>query len=641
VSSWQLLARSLEYVGPAKGWFALKAALALLSLLPLLLLPWPVKLVVDHVAQGIPIGAQPLPYPGWLAPLVAPLTGAATSEVLLACVLAQLALAVLVGAVGMSATERGVADSRLASGFDRASQTENEANEGTSLASGLVGLADALFTIRLTQRLNHHYRSRVFARIQRLPLRALEEASIGDSLFRVLYDTPALTQAVYRIVIEPVVVLCFGGIVAFTLWRQFGPHPRLWQIALALLALALVVSLPFAAVLRRRSDASRRAGADTTATLEESLHNVLAVQSLGAEGREKERFSGASFRAFESFRGLLVVGMGALAVGLVPATALLAYAFLYIGDLVIAGELTPGDFLLLTTYFGLIAFVCLDLGAMWLRLQDAAAGLARTAFLLDLPGEDEAARAAPPRLRQGIRMENVAVALPDGTRVLAGIDLEIPVGRVIALVGPAGAGKTTLAQLLPRFLEPSAGRVLWDGVDCAGLDLAGLRAQIGFVFQETQLFDATIEENLRVGKPDASEAELWSALASAGAEGFVRALPTGLATPLGRSGGALSVGQRQRLAIARALVRDAPLLVLDEPTSGLDPETERRLVASLRAASRARAVLVIAHRLSTIRDADTICFLEAGRIIERGSHAELLARAGGAYRAFVELQARG
>ncbi len=640
MSSWQLLARSLEYVGPVKGWFALKAVLALCSLLPLLLLPWPVKLVVDHVAQGIPIGAQPLPYPSWLAPLLAPLVGAGSGEVLLFCVIAQLALAVLVGAVGMSATERGVADSRLASGFDRASQTENEANEGTSLASGLVGLADALFTIRLTQRLNHHYRSRVFARIQRLPLRALEDGSIGDSLFRVLYDTPALTQAVYRIAIEPGVVLCFGVIVALTLAAQFGPHPRLWQVALALLALALVVTVPFAAIARRRSDESRRAGADTAATLEESLHNVLAVQSLGAEGRARERFSGASFRAFESFRGLLVVGMGALAVGLIPATALLAYAFVYVGDLVIAGELTPGDFLLLTTYFGLLAFVCLDLGALWLRLQDAAAGLARTSFLLDLPGEGEASRPPLARLRGSVRLCGVALHQADGTRVLEDIELEIPVGRTTALVGPAGAGKTTLAQLLPRFLEPTRGRVLWDGVDAAAADLASVRAQIGFVFQETQLFDATIEENLRVSKPDASEAELWSALRSAGAEEFVRALPAGLATPLGRSGGALSVGQRQRVAIARALVRNPALLVLDEPTSALDPETERRLVTSLRAAGRERAVLVVAHRLSTIRDADTICFLSAGRILERGSHAELMARPGSAYRAFVELQDR-
>jgi ABC-type multidrug transport system fused ATPase/permease subunit len=212
---------------------------------------------------------------------------------------------------------------------------------------------------------------------------------------------------------------------------------------------------------------------------------------------------------------------------------------------------------------------------------------------------------------------------------------------VTAIVGPAGAGKTTLAWLLPRFLRPTRGRVLFDGEDVAGASLASLRRQVAFVFQETQLFDASVEENLRIGRPDATEAELERAAAIAGADGFIRALPDGWRTRLGRAGGTLSVGQKQRLAIARALVRDAPILILDEPTSALDPETERQLVASLREAARSRLVLVIAHRLSTVRAAQQILFLDEGRVVERGTHAELMARPGGAYRRFVELQTRG
>jgi ABC-type multidrug transport system fused ATPase/permease subunit len=215
------------------------------------------------------------------------------------------------------------------------------------------------------------------------------------------------------------------------------------------------------------------------------------------------------------------------------------------------------------------------------------------------------------------------------------------VGQITAFVGPAGAGKTTLAYLIPRFVEPDSGRVTIDGVDLAGVTMASLRSQVAFVFQETVLFDATIEENIKLSKPEATEAEIQHAARVAGADEFIRRLPQGYATPLGRAGGKLSVGQKQRLSIARALVRDAPILILDEPTSALDPKTEQQLVAALREASRDRIVIVIAHRLSTIREADQILFIDEGRSIERGTHAQLMTRPDGAYRHFVELQTQG
>jgi len=235
----------------------------------------------------------------------------------------------------------------------------------------------------------------------------------------------------------------------------------------------------------------------------------------------------------------------------------------------------------------------------------------------------------------------VSVRYPDGALALDDVSLEIPIGQVTALVGGVGAGKTTLACLIPRLLVPTQGRVLGDGVDLAGVSLASLRAQVAFVFQETALFDASVAENLRVARPGASEAELEQACRVAGAAPFVRALPDGYATRLGRGGGKLSVGQRQRLAIARALLRDARILVLDEPTSALDAESEQRLMTALREACGRRAVLVIAHRLAAIRAADQILCLEHGRVVERGTHAELMAQPGGAYRHFVELQERG
>jgi ABC-type multidrug transport system fused ATPase/permease subunit len=192
--------------------------------------------------------------------------------------------------------------------------------------------------------------------------------------------------------------------------------------------------------------------------------------------------------------------------------------------------------------------------------------------------------------------------------------------------------------MFPRFLSSSEGRIEVDGMDLESIDRDDLRAQIAFVFQEPALFDATPLENIRVGKPDATLEEVREAARLARVDAFVQALPQGYDTPLGRAGGRLSVGQKQRLSIARALVRNAPVLVLDEPTAALDPETEAQLVETLREASRDRLVVVIAHRLSTIRSADQILFLSDGQIIERGSHDELVAREGGAYRHFVELQ---
>jgi ABC-type multidrug transport system fused ATPase/permease subunit len=572
-----------------------------------------VKLVVDHVIEGIPLGAQPLPHPAFIDALLAPFAGS-REDMLLACVLFQLVLALLIGAVGMSATERSQADSQLSGGFDRASRTENEANEGSSVASGLIGLVDSLFTLRLTQRLNHYYRSALFARIQRLPLRAFDDASVGDALFRTLYDTPALTHAVYRIALSPLTSAVLGVAIVLAMTATFGEHPLLAQLGAALLLTSFLASLPFAAAMRRRAERARASGASAATTLEEGLHNVLAVQALGAGEQERARYDDASWDAFSSYRSEVALGMGALVAGLVPGAAIAAAAFFYVGGLVIDGALSPGDFMLLMAYFGLLAFVSVDIGALWLRLQDAASGLERVFALMDVPGESDAGGAPVARLQRELALEGVAVNAPNGARVLEDVTLSLRPGRITALVGPAGAGKTTLAYLLPRFLAPSAGRIRWDGADLATLDVDALRREIAFVFQETQLFDATLAENLRLGKPDATDAELWRALAQAGAEDFVRALPERLATPLGRSGGALSAGQRQRISIARALVRDASLLILDEPTSALDPETEQQLVRSIHDAAKSRAVLVIAHRLSTVRDADEVWRVAGGRV---------------------------
>jgi ATP-binding cassette, subfamily B, bacterial MsbA len=638
----RLLGRTLRYVAPFRRQFAWKLFLLLVSMLPLLVLPWPAKLVLDHVVEGIPLGEQARPHPALVTALLEGLGVQDPVWMLVTVISFQLVLVALVGAAGSGTSERDSADAYLSSGHDQATRTDNEANAGFSVASGLLGLYDLRFTIRLTQAVNHYYRARLFERIQALPLTTFDDQRIGDAVFRVLYDTPAITSAVYRILFTPAAAGALALAVVATLSALYGDHPLLWQAGAALLAIAFVVALPFAGAMRRRSLAARGAGSDATSSLEEGLANVLAVQGLGAESHARGRFDRASWGSFRSHRALVGLGMVIFLAALGPALWVGARVFGYVASLVIEGELSRGDFILLFTYYLILAFACVELGALWLRVQESAAGLSRVFFLMDLPSEQEAPGGVVlPRLAREVRIEDAHFAWPDGTRALRGVSLELRVGEVTALVGPAGAGKTTIAYLVPRFVEPQAGRVLFDGTDVRSASRSSLRAQVAFVFQETALFDATVEENLRLSNPGASDTELRRAARSSGADEFIRALPQGYQTPLGRSGGKLSVGQRQRLAIARALLRDPRVLILDEPTSALDPETERRLVEAVREASRERAVLVITHRLSTVRHADRIAFVEAGRIVESGSHEELLANPASAYRRFVELQSEG
>jgi ABC-type multidrug transport system fused ATPase/permease subunit len=637
-----LLRRALRYVAPFRGRFLVKLGLVIVSLIPFLLLPWPVKIVIDHVVEANPIGQTVTPYPFFVKPLLEPLAGASPETILLWTVVAQAVLLLLIGAIGAAANESDRVDAYLAGGQDIATRTENQANAGFSLTGGLLGYFDFRWTIRLSQDLNHHYRSKLYERIHALPMTAFDDERIGDAVYRVMYDTPTITETCYRLLLTPVAaplnVLAVTAMIAIV----YGGHPLLALCGLAFIPLIFAATLPFTGLARRRAERARKAGATTTSSTEESMANILAVQSLGGEDRERRRFDGDSWEGFSTFRDLLKIGIFSTLAGAIPGVILGGFVFLYVTELVIDGALSPGDFAVLFTYFLLIVWSCVDLGALWIRLQENAIGLHRVFFLMDMRGEKDqpGVRVLGP-VRDGLRLEDVSLEYPDGTSALHDVSLEARVGQVTALVGPAGAGKTSLAYLVPRFLSPSRGCVRLDGVDLEEVTLVSLRSQISFVFQETVLFDDTVEANIRLARPDASETQIRQAAVTAGADEFIRRLPEGYQTRLGRGGGNLSVGQKQRLSIARALVRDAPILILDEPTSALDPDTEHRLVAALREASHRRLVLVIAHRLSTVRAADQICFLEDGRILERGSHDELMTRPDGAYRRFVELQTRG
>jgi len=634
-----MIRRALRYVAPFGHEFRVKIGLMMLSLLPMVLLPWPIRVVIDHVIGDANIAEPIRPFPFFVQPFIDMLVGASKLELLIASVSVEFVLLVLVGAFGTAGRERSTADAYMAGGQDSATQTENEANSGFSLIGGVLGLIDFRYTMRLTQKLNHHYRSRLYERMQSLPMTTFDDERIGDAVYRVMYDTPAITNVCYRVILTPLGAPAAIVLIVTVLSEVYGAGSPVVMLAVLFLPVVLIATLPFATVIRRRGSRSRGTGSTTTTTVEEGMSNIVAVQSLGGEGRERERFDEDSEGSFKAFRRLVAMGMASFLTATIAGMGLTAWVFLYVGDNIIDGHLSVGDLAVLLPYFSIIATSSVDLGALWVRIQESSTGLGRVFFLMDLPseadseGSDELATA-----REVVAVESVGYAYEQDHPILSGVSFEARRGQLTAFVGPAGAGKTTLAYMIPRFLVPDSGRVTIDGVDTADVTLSSLRKNITFVFQETALFDATVEQNLRLGNPDATAEEMRAACTTAGIADFIDTLPDGYRTRLGRAGGKLSVGQKQRLSIARALVCDAPIMIFDEPTSALDSETEARVAAALLKAAEDRIVIVIAHRLSTVRNAGKIIFLQDGRILEQGSHVELMGHEGGPYRRFVELQ---
>ena len=631
--------RALRYAWPVRHLFLRKLVYGLIGIIPYILLPWPAKMVVDHVVLKQPLDASQ--YPGFFQPIVHMLDGASPERIVLFFLLMLLGTLVIFGGWGADSSQDKTG-ANLGNGHDIASRSENVANQAGSEMGGILGWLDFQAGLRISHALNHHYRSRLFERIQHLPASRLTDQRIGDAMYRLMYDTPEITEVCKHLVLTPVLTPAAVIVTLIVMSQTYSDAPEVLITAALMVPVAFLFTLPFSGRMRRYAQQARGTGAETTVTIEEGMSNILAVQGLGGQARERERFDRDSWRSYDEARSYMVIwvimGLGLILLAILIGVTL----FVSVTDRVFEGTMTVGDVSVVMVFFGQFAGHASKLGQTWIRLQDNVVGLKRVFELIDEPVDHQDEDALPlPTIRQGFRFEGVGFQYDEGTRALESVDLEARMASMVAVVGPAGAGKTTLVQMVPRFLRPTEGRITVDGLPLDRVDREDLRQQIAFVFQEPVLFDATIAENLRVSKPEASEEELWKAARAAGAAEFIERMPEGMATPLGRGGGRLSVGQKQRLSIARALLRDAPVLILDEPTAALDPETEARLVETLRAESRKRLVLVIAHRLSTIRDADTILFLEQGRVVEQGNHASLMAREDGAYRRFTLLQRSG
>ena len=629
-----VIGRSIRLIREAPGLFTAKILMAFVAILPGLLLPWMGKILIDNAMLQRPVGTTEVNFPPFMDPILGVVQGRDPLGIALSLLVIYFVLLFLFGA------RSGGTGAGLLQGRDAATQAENQISAGGSEAGGVWGLLEFMVSVRLTQTLSNRLRSRLFDRLTHLPMTVLDDQRTGDGVYRVLYDTPMAPDLAFRVTSGPFLMAVGAAINLYVLQYSYGEvSPELIWVAWAAVPIAFVTTFPFSGALRRTNQNKRAAGSATTNAMEESMGSIAAVQSLGAAEQEKERFAGRSRQSFlrERYSFAVIIAAGSVA-GAVGGIAAL-YVTILVTDGIIDGAMSVGDFAVLIGVYWGIAVPAGYFGAIWIKLQETIAAARRVFFFADYESEEtrQGGRALP-GIRDGVRMEDVEFAYPNGHRALNRINLDLRRGELVALVGPTGAGKTTLAYLIPALLRPTKGRVLVDGVDANEIDLDSLRREVTYVFQEHLLLPESIRANLLLANPQASEERMLTALATAGCMDFIDELPDGIDTVLGRSGDTLSVGQQQRLSIARGLVRDASVLILDEPTAALDPRTENRLVASLHSAAENRLVVVIAHRLSTIRTADRIVFLDGGRIRDIGSHDELMAKPESPYREFVELQ---
>jgi ABC-type multidrug transport system fused ATPase/permease subunit len=479
----------------------------------------------------------------------------------------------------------------------------------------------------VSQRVITRLRSSLQAHILRLPVRYFDDTQSGTLLSRVMADPESL-----RDVLGPGVVQVATGLLTalVALGVLFSLDARLTLLVLAvLLAFLVAMTRGFGWLYPAFIRVGERT-AEMTGRLAEVLCGIRVVKTHRAERREAHAFTRESHRLLREYTraftgAAALVTAGTLAAGVVNG-ALLVLG----GKIVLDGSMTLGDFVMYAFFVGLLVTPLLQIAATASQVGQAVAALARIAELRALATDDDGDRGLAPlaAVIGHVVFDDVSFAYVPGRPVLHGVSFDVAPGMTIALAGPNGAGKTTVAQLLLRFRHPNEGRVLVDDYDLARIRGRDYRAHTGFVPHDATLFEGTIADNIRYGRPSASPAEVREAARLAHCEEFVERLPDGYATLVGERGRGLSDGQRQRVAIARAFLADPRILVLDEATAQLDLESDLLIQDALRMLRCGRTTFVIAHRLSTIWSADQILLLERGVIVERGSHEDLLARRG-------------
>ena len=503
-----------------------------------------------------------------------------------------------------------------------------------SIAALGIAIFDAVFTYidgRATevvaQRSIYDLRLALFAHLQRLSIsfHQHEDTRVGDLLSRLSGDVQALedlaADGMSNFVTNGLALLAMAGVLFWLDWR--------------LASAAIVSTIPMFLVARSTTGrmrvafrAARKQEGQVSAVLQESLTAIKLVQAYGREDYEERRLATQSSKSLEASLQAVAVQarlnptLGILStMGVSAVTALGVY-------FVIHGQLTPGELLIALGYLRGLQSPIRQLAKLSFSIGKAAAGVERIRETLSRsPQVDERPGAIDlPRSSGRIQFQRVTVGYREGDPVLKSVSIDIQPGMTVALVGQTGSGKSTLVSLLPRFYDPWRGRVLVDGHDVRDLTLRSLRDQISFVLQDSLIFRTTIRENIAYGRPDATDEEIEEAASIAGVMTIANRLEDGLDTIVSERGASLSGGQKQCIAIARAILRDSPIVVLDEPTSSMDSQTEKLVMEGIRRLTKGRTVLVIAHRLATVREANLVVVLRDGRIVEQGSPSALLRR---------------
>ncbi|MGA2739680.1 MAG: ABC transporter ATP-binding protein [Bryobacteraceae bacterium] len=560
-----------------------------------LLQPWTLKIVFDNVLRSGSVNGH-----GWLNRLILATVGNDRLAILRFAALAALAIAV---------------------------------------AGAICSYWEKYLTTSVGQWVMHDLRRTLYSHVQRLSLSYHDHKQTGDLISRVTSDIDAIqsfiASGVLGVVVDILMLVGMVGVMLYVNWR-------FTLIALSVAPPLFAVVYSYTRRIKKASREVRKKEGEIVSSIQEVLTSIRVVKAFAREDYEQKRLEDESLESVEialRARGLKAKLSPLVEVIVAIGTSLVLW---FGARMVLQGGLSAGSLIVFILYLGKMYKPMQDLSKMTDAYAKASVGAERIREVLathgevaDLPG----ARSAP-RFKGNVEFDRVYFQYEDDAPVLRGVTLRIEAGQTAALVGPTGAGKTTIVSLIPRFYDPASGVVRIDGQDVRRFTQKSLRQQMSFVLQETLLFHGSIWNNIAYGKPEASRAEIYRAAELANAHEFIEKLPQGYDTVVGERGVTLSGGQRQRIAIARAVIRNSPILILDEPSSGLDAASEKLVFDALDRLMEGKTSIVIAHRLSTIRRANTIFVVDGGTIRESGTHEQLV-RAGGLYEELYELGFHG